>query len=161
MKLLFFFFLSTCSILSYGCDPGTPTPVEVPPVLSIQGLSVVESNDTKPVFVNLRLDKIAEKPVTFVLNTADGTAVAGEDFIPLTSKSVTINAGEIQGNCRIDIIGDEEFEEDETFTVLVSQLDGATSTQDLAIIEILNDDLNTNIDIPTTGYTPPRLPIRA
>lgn len=156
MRASFLFFLSICFLLTSSCkpeDPNPPTPED--PTLSIQELSVTESNETVPIFVNIRLDKSAEAPVTFVLNTVDGTAVAGEDFVAISAKSVTINTGEVQANCRIDIIGDEEFEEDESFTLRVSELSGATITQEEVIIEILNDDQNTNVDIPTTGYSTP------
>ncbi|MFK7973029.1 MAG: family 16 glycosylhydrolase [Bacteroidia bacterium] len=156
MRTFLLLLLPAFFLLSSGCEPDTPPepPVE-DPVLSIQGLSVSESNRTSPVFINLRLNKAAEAPVTFVLNTTDGTAIAGEDYTALSAKAITINPGAIQADCRIDIIGDEAFEEDENFTLTVSELTGATITQSEAIIEIINDDLNTNLEIPSTGYSTP------
>jgi len=144
------------SFLLFACEKENNSPVEEElPLLTISSLSIVEGNDTQPVFLDLRLNKASENTVTVILQTKDNTATAGEDYTAVNSEVIEFTPGDVQENLRLEIIGDDIFEEDESFSVVISQLSGATANQQEAAIEILNDDINTEINIPNTGFTTP------
>lgn len=156
MKYLFSSFLAVCLFISCGKeDTVTPPMVELPS-LSMDPLSVVEGDETKSIFVTLRLNKLPGEAVLVTLETADLTATDGEDYIGFDSKQVEFGATDVQASCKIDILGDDEFEETEEFAVRVTQIDGATITTSQVVIQIENDDENIGVlIIPETGYTTP------
>ena len=52
------------------------------------------------------------------VSSADGTAVAGSDYVAIASgTTLTIPAGEVSGTVEVGIIGDINDEADETFLV--------------------------------------------
>ena len=64
-------------------------------------------------------------PVTFDIATSDGTAIAGTDYVA-KSRSKTIAAGSTTAWFRVNVIDDAIDEGDETFTVTISNVTGAT-----------------------------------
>jgi hypothetical protein len=71
--------------------------------------------------------------------TADGTAVAGSDYVA-ASGSVVIPPGASSATFSISVLGDTSFEPNETFTVNLVSVDNATVAKGQAVCTILNDD---------------------
>ena len=85
--------------------------------------------------------------ISIQYTTRDGTATAGEDYIA-TSGTATLLAGETHISIAVDIIGDNIAEEDETFSLVASQVVGASlpnqSTELVATHTIIDDDIQLN-----------------
>ncbi len=154
-RILPFLFLICLLNCSSSDSESEPPQEEVPPKLSMTPLTVVEGNTTKSIFLSLQLNKASENPVTVFFQTQDETATAGEDYIALDAEKVEFVPGDVQENLRLQIIGDDLFEEDETFLVVINQIDRATTKNQQVAIEITNDDISTDIEIPSTGYSTP------
>lgn len=134
-------------------DPG-PGMVTLPTV-SLDPLDVQEGNTDKSVFASVRLSKSSAETVTIFVESSDGTAEAGSDYLAV-SQSVEFAPGSVQENIRIDIIGDEESEVDEIFDLTITNANGATIENGSISIIIENDDLGSGtVAIPATGYTTP------
>ncbi|NNF36720.1 MAG: family 16 glycosylhydrolase [Saprospiraceae bacterium] len=147
--LILFLLLMSCG------EEMMPEIQEEDPLLSMDPLAVIEGDNQKSVFVSLRLNKKSSSTITAILETVDGTASSGEDYVGFSGKSIEITPGSIQTECKVEIIGDEVFENDETFKIKVSQLTGADISNSEVTITIENDDENTQLTIPSTGYTTP------
>ena len=149
-------FLFTIGILSFtfnSCDEEDPK-VELPS-LTIDPISIDEGNDQKVYYLNLRL---SEKPIDTVhiyLNSIDGSAKGGEDFISFQAEYLSISPNQQSGSFKFTVIGDEEQEEDETFTVDVDDIINAEYTSGPVTVTILNDDYDNELYIPETGYSTP------
>ena len=78
------------------------------------------------------------------LDTIDGTALAGEDYIKL-SQEFTMEAGQQEKRITIHVIDDNQWEPDETFFVKLSLPDGQENvarlgSKTIALVTIINDD---------------------
>ena len=78
-------------------------------------------------------------PITVQYTTVDGTAVSGEDYIPVAAQ-LTIPVGEFEREIRVPLIDDNLAEVDETFTVILSNPTNAVIDDDKAVGTIENDD---------------------
>ena len=139
-----------------NCSKGEgPNPPEDLPLLSIDPLTVLEGDRTAPVYITLRLSGPSADTVTAFIENVDGTAKAGEDYEAVNFKPVVFTPGDLREDYPVTIWGDEEFEEDETFTIDIAEAVGAEIGKASATITLLNDDPNTALFIPKTGYTSP------
>lgn len=71
-------------------------------------------------------------PVTFTWSTVNGTvpdrsALAGEDYLGVVNRSVTIPAGSDTALLEVDVSGDTKFENDESFGISVVPVSGITA----------------------------------
>ena len=114
------------------------------PVIGIAGSSLVEGDaGTTEMFFDVSLNRPAGAGgVSFDFATADGSALAGEDYIA-KSGSVTIDEGEDSVVLSVSIIGDTVAEPDETFSVTLSNVSGAAEGNLVATGTIVNDDFPT------------------
>ncbi|MCG8652795.1 MAG: DVUA0089 family protein, partial [Pirellulales bacterium] len=94
------------------------------PSLSIESVSLDEASG--PATVTVTLSEAASGTVTVDYTTAAGTATT-QDFIP-TAGTLTFPAGQTQQTISVSLVDDTEFETDETFTVILSNLSGATTS---------------------------------
>ena len=148
---LFYFVL-----ILQSCAKENPVPQEIKlPTITMEPISVLEGAKESSIFISLRLSHSPEQAVSITLSTVDGTATSEEDFTPITNKQISMSPGEIQSSCKITIIGDSEYEADESFMVEIISATGADIGTKSVEITIENDDLDLNIDIPTSGYTTP------
>jgi hypothetical protein len=109
--------------------------------LSIGNLVLPEGNTGQKDFdFTVSLSEAAPQDVTVQYRTADGTAVAGQDYVAVTDGVVTIPAGQLLGTARVKVIGDVTFESFEMFSVQLFNPAGASITRDQATGAILNDD---------------------
>ncbi|NLA68765.1 MAG: nuclease, partial [Gammaproteobacteria bacterium] len=111
------------------------------PVIGIGGASVVEGDaGTTEMYFDVTLSAPAGPGgVAFDYATADGTATAGEDYVAKAGSS-SIAAGETSTTLSVTILGDTLAEADETFTLALSNVDGAAEGTLVATGTIVNDD---------------------
>lgn len=106
-------------------------------------VSVTEGNSgqTDMVF-QAQLSAVSTHAVTITYNVASGTAMSGTDFQPTSPMQITIPAGQLTGEIRIPVQGDNTAENNENFTVtLLSATDAVLATTDTtATGTIVNDD---------------------
>jgi hypothetical protein len=131
--------LAGCS--GRGDDGGSqPQPQPIPPQLSIGIVAVAEGSSGVTDFVLTVTSSVAASSnLTATFTTADGTATAGSDYTA-SSGTLTIAAGSTTANITIAVNGDAVVEADETFTVTLSNVSGATLGTASAIVTIINDD---------------------
>jgi hypothetical protein len=122
--------------------PGTVTILDndPSPSISIGDTSVVEGNSgIPPAIFAVTLSAISGKPITAQYATADGTAIAGSDYVSKSS-SVVIPAGATSATFSISVIGDTVVEPNETFPVTLTSVDNATVARGQGVATIVNDD---------------------
>jgi uncharacterized protein YkwD len=113
------------------------------PSLSIGGVTITEGNGgTKVARFEVSLSSAASAAVTVGVSTEDGTATAADaDFVPLSSGSqITFAPGQTTKTIDVQVSGDTKFEQDETFTVVLSAPVNATIGQAIGVGLIVNDD---------------------
>ncbi|HRO56561.1 MAG TPA: PKD domain-containing protein, partial [Nitrosomonas europaea] len=124
--------------------------------LFVGNAEIVEGADgvTREVAVPVHLSRPSDQTLTFLYQTADGSATAGQDYIPRTG-SVTFLPGQTLAAVIIPIIGDAIDEPSETFTLTVTPTaaiangsDGATGT-----VTILDGDVVAPPPPPPAGVT--------
>ncbi len=97
------------------------------------------------------LSSAATGPVTVQFATANGTAVAGTDYVA-QSGTLTFAAGETQKVIQVATIGDAVVEANEGFSVVLSSATGATIADATGIGTIINDDVASPA-LPTLGIS--------
>ncbi len=107
--------------------------------LAITDLVISESDfGSQNAILFVSLSGVTPLTVTVDYFTQDGSAVAGEDYLPAMGTLVFTGTGPQQ--IAVPIVGDLEVEADESFSVLLQNVFGATIGDDEAIVTILNDD---------------------
>lgn len=101
--------------------------------------SVNRFSKSSPATFNVGLSTVWNEPVTVDYATADGSALAGSDFIAQTG-SVTFSPGEIEKAVSVPIIDDSEVESDETFQINLSNAVGATILDGSGVGTIIDTD---------------------
>ncbi len=86
------------------------------------------------------LSAASATPVTVNFATANGTAVAGSDYVA-QSGTLTFAAGETQKTIQVATIGDATVEANEGFSIVLSSPSGATLADATGIGTIVNDDV--------------------
>lgn len=111
------------------------------PVISIDDVRVNEGNsgDTQAT-LTVSLAALSGLDVTFDLMTIDGTAKAGSDYRAFAAKSLVIPAGTRTKTVNVDIIGDSLDEQDETFSLTLANVAGATTGKVQGTVTVANDD---------------------
>ena len=120
----------------------TPAPAPVLPTVAIASAAVMEGNVGRTwLAFRITLSASASKDVTLTWKTANGTAIAGRDYLPVTSK-VVIKAGQTTGSVGVWVVGDRFTEANETFFVQLTSAVNATlsSTARRGTGQIFNDD---------------------
>ncbi len=144
-------FTVTISGVSGGATMGTKPSGAVtildddyPPTVSVTGGDTMEgdtSSDGAYVRFVVSLDRAVSKDVTVTVNTADGTATAGDDYTALVDDTATITAGNTSVRVNVYVLEDSTVEPDETFTVTLSDpVNAVVGPFGTATGTILNDD---------------------
>jgi uncharacterized protein len=121
-------------------DVGGPPPA---PTLSIDDVTALEGDGGLTTFTfSVTLNAPAPAGgVVFDIATADGTAtVADDDYVANSATGVTILGGQTTYAFDVSVVGDTVPEADETFTVNVTNISGATGAKTQGIGTILNDE---------------------
>ena len=79
--------------------------------------------------------------VTFDIATADGTALAGSDYVARSLTAQSVAEGSSTYTFTVQVIGDTMFEANESFQVQVTNVSGAEVARDTGTITIANDDV--------------------
>jgi chitinase len=104
---------------------GTITNDDGGPKLSVSVAGVVEGNaGTTPLGFTVTLTPTSLTDVTVDYTTANGTAIAGSDYVA-TSGTLTIPAGQASAAITVDVNGDTDVEPNETLTLSLSSPIGA------------------------------------
>ena len=112
----------------------------VGPKLVVGDASVLEGNSgTSPLTFTVAMVPVSGSDVTVDYTTSDGTATAGSDYTA-ASGTLTIPAGQTSGTIPVSVLGDTTYEPNETFTLTLSNLGGATIVVGSKTGTILNDD---------------------
>jgi len=122
---------------------------EVLPSLRVDNLNITEGN-LAPKSVNffVRLSGNSSMPITVKFNTVDGSASSGSDYTAI-SGTLTFAPLEIIKSVTVAIIGDTNFEANETLSLNLSNPVGASLDSSGGLGTILNDDLTiTGSDAP-------------
>jgi YD repeat-containing protein len=142
--------LSAVSGVTIGAAGGAVVTIldnDPAPALSIDDVVVQEGHSgLTPAVFTVTLSAPASQAVQATYTTVDGTAVAGSDY-QATSGVLTIPAGAVSTTLTVMVVGDTLYEPDETFTVVLSNVVGATVAKGVGTATILNDDVD----------SPPRL----
>ena len=117
------------------------------PAVSIADAAVAEGDSgTSGAVFAVTLSKASEETVTVAYATADGTAVAGEDYLA-ASGTLTFAPGTTSQQVVVTVTGDSAVEADETFTVGLSNPVGARLAAVSATATITNDDVAASDDV--------------
>jgi N-acetylglucosamine-6-sulfatase len=125
----------------------TAPPTPALPSLSIDDVTVTEGATglTEAVFT-ISLTAPSNDPVTVAFETADGTATAPPDY-ESTSGEATLAPGETSTTISVNVVGDEDPEPDESFTVELSAPVGAVIADPSGTARILTDDGASTVSI--------------
>jgi serine protease len=109
--------------------------------LSIGDVSVTEGNSgTKLATFTVTLSSASTSNVTYDIATANGTAIAGSDYVASSLTGQVIPAGQLSKTFSVTVNGDTTVETNERFRVNVSNVSGATVVKGSATGTIVNDD---------------------
>jgi subtilisin family serine protease len=109
--------------------------------LSIGDIRFNESSVVKSGVFTVSLNQALSVPVSFnIATTGQGTATAGDDYVPRSINGMTIPAGQLSTTFPVTINGDTTFEGDENFVVAVSNVVNADLYDGSAFAMIVNDD---------------------
>ncbi|MEM6770632.1 MAG: Calx-beta domain-containing protein, partial [Bacteroidota bacterium] len=144
IHLLTFALLFGVNKPTYG-NKATSSPAVLQNLLTFeQDLTVVEQDDgtvTLEVAVVVASNNVVTSNYTVDYATVDGTATTADSDYVATSGTLTFTPNDSRQVFTVTINGDEMFEADETFTVLLSNITGPGSIADGEItITIVNDD---------------------
>ena len=132
-----------------------PPSVEEPAItIEVADAEATETLDAQILF-RVTLGRAPSEPVTVSYATADGTAVAGEDY-EATSGTLTFAAGETEQTVAVTIIDDAVEDSGETFRLVLSGPAGAELADAEATGTILNIDESVSeggTDLPANTST--------
>ncbi len=114
-----------------------PPPPPVLPVASINDVTVTEGGQAQ---FTVNLDKTWTSDVTLTWNTSDGTATDGSDYTGQSGQTLTIAAGQQSATLAVQTTDDSDDENDETFTVTLSNPTDATLGDDTGEATIEDND---------------------
>ncbi len=121
---------------------GTVTNDDVLPTLSVANASINEGNSgTTTLTFTVSLSSPAlDGGVGFNIATVNGTATAGSDYVAISGATGSIAAGATSTTIDVTINGDTAYEPNETFTLNLTAITGATNTSASTTGTINNDD---------------------
>ena len=102
--------------------------------------------------VAITIEKRIKQQFSFWVQTYDGTAIAGEDYLGM-SELITMQANEAEREIKIGIVDDPEWEPDEDFTVILQDPDTRKQLpgdDTLCTVLILDEDKPGNIGFKET-----------
>lgn len=124
-----------------GCSDSSDTPPAVPSNLAIIANAIPEGAPGEMPTLRFRaiLDLPQPRDVSVSFQTAGATATAGSDYLD-TAGEVTIAAGTLEAIIPVDVFGDADEEDAETFTLSYTVQGNAVATDTTTTGTIANDD---------------------
>jgi Calx-beta domain len=124
---------------------GTIYDNEGPPSLVVTDVSGAEASGT--LSFSVLLTNASGSSVSVDYATADGSAIAGSDYTA-TSGTLTFNPGQTSKTVPVTIANDALAEDDETFTLTLSNATGGIAIADpQGVGTIVNDDLDPTVSV--------------
>jgi len=118
-----------------------------PPTISVGSAKVVEGNSgTRGMRFNITLSKPSTRSISVNYTTADGTALAGSDYVA-RSGVATIPAGSLGRTITVSVRGDKILEPSEKLKFVISSPLGANLGTNAGAGTILNDDASSGVQI--------------
>jgi uncharacterized repeat protein (TIGR01451 family) len=115
--------------------------------LSVSDVTVTEGNSgTTAAAFEISLAQPLNRNVSVSYATADGTALAGQDYTATTG-SITIPYGETRRTVTVPVLGDTVDEADETFRLVLSAPVNATLVKPQGTATLLDDDAPARPDL--------------
>ena len=139
----FFVNVTNISGASTGDGQGLGTIVtDDVPKLSINDVTQAEGNDGTSTFTFTVSSSLPAPAggINFTINTTDGTARAGSDYVAITNASGSLAPGSMSTTVKVTVSGDMLVEPGETFFVNLSNVTGATVVDGQGLATITNDD---------------------
>jgi chitinase len=113
---------------------------DTPPSVAVADVALEEGDaGTASAVFTLRLDKAWGEAVSVGFTTANGTALAGQDYVA-RSGTVTFAAGQTVKTVAIAVKGDTVEEADEAFSLLLRNPSGLTIRDGTGLATIADDD---------------------
>jgi alpha-tubulin suppressor-like RCC1 family protein len=120
------------------------------PTLSINDVTVAEGNaGTTTGSFTVSLSAASGQTVTVAAATADGTALAGSDYVAAGPTTLTFAPGDTAKTFSVTVSGDAVDESNETFTVALFSGSNATISDASGLGTILDDDVAPAVSIGT------------
>ncbi|MEO0467684.1 MAG: Calx-beta domain-containing protein, partial [Pseudomonadota bacterium] len=115
---------------------------------------IVETDSGTQAVFEVRISEPSTSTLNFAYTTADGTALAGEDYTA-TSGTVTFAPGQTVASVTVDITGDTDIETNEVFSLVVTPNAAiANGVDDAAgIATIIDDDTDTGLPVISISAT--------
>ncbi len=135
------------TVANLPISTGSPATVTIldddePPTIDVADAEPRAEGDTGTTTFSFEVT-ISEPPlnaVTVSFGTSDGTATAGSDYLAVTD-SLTFDPGDgAPKTITVEVVGDLDFEADETFSVELTAATGAAIGNGTGTGTILNDD---------------------
>ncbi len=118
----------------------TITDDDAAPTISVADTNIAEGDASVAMPFATTLSAISGLDVVVTYSTADGSAVAGSDYVAQLGQTVTIPAGTLGTNILIDIIGDLLNEDDETLLLNISASNTMVAGSDLQAVGSIADN---------------------
>jgi beta-glucanase (GH16 family) len=143
--------------LGFACEKTPDDPAVVLPKLTIEDFSMPEGDGNSVLQVRILLDKAATNNVVIRYSTKDLTAKGGIDYTGLSNETVTIVPGASETTIPVAIKGNEYFESDKQFEVVIFSALNADVIRNTAKVTLVNDDESTpgGLRVPSAGYSTP------
>ncbi|MFM7111989.1 MAG: cellulose binding domain-containing protein, partial [Planctomycetota bacterium] len=110
------------------------------PAVSVADSSIAEGDSgSKTLLATVSLSAASGSPVTVAYATQNGTATGGSDYVSAKG-TIVFTPGETSRTVPIVVNGDSNEEPDETFSLTLSGVTGATLARPVATMTIRNDD---------------------
>ena len=136
-----------------GTGVGTIVNNDSLPSLSIADASVTEGNAGQTsLSFTISLSAASGSDVTVDYATSDGTATAGSDYTA-SSGTATITAGQLQADISVPVLGDLVDEPDESFSLALTNVTGATLVDSSGNGLIADDDPEPQLSIADASLT--------
>jgi chitinase len=132
-----------------GTGVGTITDNDAPPALSINDASRTEGSAVNGFTIGL--SAASGKSVTVTYSTIDGTAKAPGDYTAKTA-TVTFTPGQTSKQVTINTVQDTLDENDETFTVKLTNPQNATISDSVGLGTILDNDPTPTLSIDDVSH---------
>ena len=127
--------------LTFTWQPTGPPPPPALSALSVGTSTVTEGNSgTTAMVFTLSLDQPAKGNESVVVNTSDGTATAGSDYVALTNQIVAFPVGATSRTVTVTVNGDTAVEADERLTLTLTGAQNVKTAVSEGIGTITNDD---------------------
>jgi hypothetical protein len=153
-ELLIMFVLASITFV-YSCKEKEDLPETIIPELSFNDFSLIEGTGSdKMASIVFTLSEFSNDTVLFKWSLIDNSAKLDEDYVSDTTGIISFLPGQVSKKLSVTIKADSDFELDENFMLVVSDLVNLTTKKYTATITIENDDEST-IEKDAEGYITP------